>query len=104
VDNDFTPGLSWQAVALPGGTSFVAYDVQISTDKQFQTPTARCFNDLSATTLSKPALDVQNATLPPPGTDCPPSPMEALQAATRHHILLAFTGCGYKKDGAIGRA
>ena len=91
VDNDFTPGLSWQAVALPGGTSFVAYDVQISTDKQFQTPTARCFNDLSATTLSKPALDVQNATLPPPGTDCPTfsnGGITSLQPATTYYWRL----------------
>ena len=35
VTNDFTPGLLWNEIALPGGTTFTQYEVEVSTDQTF---------------------------------------------------------------------
>jgi len=108
VDNDFTPGLFWQAVALPGGTTFSDYRVQMSTDKTFQAPTALCFNDTSITSLNptlpatKLELDVQNAALPvPPGTDCPTfsyGGITSLQPATTYYWRVRAESTGGWSD------
>ena len=104
VDNDFTPGLFWQAVALPGGTTFSDYRVQMSTDKTFQTPADLCFNDTSITFLksrppaTKLELDVQNTALPlPPGTGCPTfsyGGITSLQPATTYYWRVRAEGTG----------
>ena len=44
LDTDFTPGLLWNAVALPGGTHFDSYEVQVWTDKSFTNLNAVCFD------------------------------------------------------------
>jgi hypothetical protein len=104
VDNDFTPGLFWQAVAVPGGTTFSDYRVQMSTDKTFKNSLALCFNDTSVTSLNPipPAtnveLDVQNALLGAiPGADCPTytdptSLILGLQPATTYYWRVRAEG------------
>ena len=44
VTNDFTPGLRWNEIALPGGTTFTQYEVEVGTDPTFLDPTALCFD------------------------------------------------------------
>jgi hypothetical protein len=105
VDNDFTPGLFWNVVGVPGGTTFSFYDVQISTDKKFETPTALCFDDeTNSITQSNPTLDVQNAALPAPlTTDCPTfndstTGILSLQPATTYYWRVRAVG---SPDGGI---
>ena len=44
VTNDYTPGLRWNEIALPGGATFTTYEVEVSTDKTFNDPTQLCFD------------------------------------------------------------
>src|SRR5271157_4518939 len=44
VTNDFTPGISWQEIALPAGTTFTQYEVEASTDNTFDDSNATCFD------------------------------------------------------------
>ena len=44
VTTDFTPGLRWQAVALPSGATFFTYQVQASNDSTFADITQECFD------------------------------------------------------------
>jgi len=73
VDNDFTPGLFWHAVTIPGGTTFVDYDVQMSINKKFNSPNDLCFDDeINSITQGNPTLDVQTALASDPiGASCP---------------------------------
>ncbi len=85
VTNDFTPGLLWDEIALPGGTTFTTYEVQVSTDNTFLDNSAQCFD---VTSTQVPSL--ANQTYPAgiglttvqfdtgialaassPGTNCP---------------------------------
>ena len=80
LDTDYTPGLLWNAVAVPGGTSFTSYEVQAWTDKNFTNPlNTLCFDvDMSTvsylqypndTNLTTAHLDVEDALsgIAPPG-------------------------------------
>ena len=44
VTTDFTPGLSWNEVALPSGSTFLSYEVEVSTDNTFTDATQTCFD------------------------------------------------------------
>jgi len=44
VTNDFNPGLRWNEIALPGGTTFTTYEVEVGTDPTFLDSTALCFD------------------------------------------------------------
>ena len=48
VTNDFTPGLRWNEITLPGGTSFDTYEVQVSTDSTFLDSSALCLDVTSS--------------------------------------------------------
>ncbi|MGA7604391.1 MAG: hypothetical protein WCA79_00585 [Anaerolineales bacterium] len=86
VTTDTTPGILWNEIALPGGTAFDTYEVQVSTDKTFLETSALCFdvtssqvgylsnqNDPINMGLTTAQLDtgVALASAPPPGTNCP---------------------------------
>ncbi len=85
VTTDFTPGLSWNEVALPSGSTFFSYEVEVSTDNTFTDATQTCF-DVGHTlvgylanqtynndgTLTYAQLDTQNAlAAAAPGPNCP---------------------------------
>jgi hypothetical protein len=89
VTNDFTPGIRWNAIAIPGGTNFTTYEVEVSTDNTFYDTTATCF-DVNSTqipglqdltyqndpNLDYAQLDSQSALANPgsisyPGANCP---------------------------------
>jgi hypothetical protein len=85
VTNDWTPGLRWKEIALPGGTTFGTYEVEASTDSTFYDSTAMCFNVKSPTiaylqnqtqnnnpNLNYAQLDTQDAlATASPGANCP---------------------------------
>ena len=48
ITNDFTPGLRWNEIALPGGTTFTSYEAEVSTDSTFTVSNAVCFDVTSA--------------------------------------------------------
>ncbi len=48
ITNDFTPGLRWNEIALPGGTTFTSYEAKFSTDSTFTVSNAVCFDVTSA--------------------------------------------------------
>jgi hypothetical protein len=93
VDNDYTPGLGWQQPTLPGGTSFIAYEVQLSKDKTFKNSDKLCFDDSNSTTFDTPKLDVEDAFNTygdTPGISCPTaidpnSGATTLQPATTYY-------------------
>ena len=85
--NDFTPGLRWQEIALPGGTSFTTYEVEVSTDPKFLDHASRCFlvnsgqvsslqyqtypTGLGLTTAQFDTGIALAHAAPPPGANCP---------------------------------
>ena len=83
--NDFTPGLRWNEIALPGGTTFTTYEVEVSTNSTFDHSTALCFNvtnmqvsslgNQSDANLTTDHLDVGEAlaAVPLPPSHCPTS-------------------------------
>ena len=48
ITNDFTPGLKWNEIALPGGATFSTYEAEVSTNSTFTVSNAVCFDVTSA--------------------------------------------------------
>jgi len=48
VTTDFTPGLRWNEIALPSGSTFSTYEVAASMDSSFKDSTQGCFDVTSA--------------------------------------------------------
>ena len=47
ITNDYTPGLLWNGVTIPGSTTFSYYEVQVSTNSTFVDTTKLCVDNTS---------------------------------------------------------
>jgi hypothetical protein len=83
VTTDFTPGIRWLDVALPSGSTFSTYEVEVSTDSTFADTSQLCFDVAHAvsylanqtynndSTLNYAQLDTQDGLLHYVVDNCP---------------------------------
>jgi|GEM_PF-2547684 len=89
VTNDWTPLLRWNEIALPGGTTFSTYEVQVSTDPTFYDTTQLCFD---VTSTQVPYLANQMYQGNPSNTTAQLDTQDALTAMATCPAVVTISG------------